>query len=301
MLHPRVSIIIINWNGLSDTIECLNSLKKITYPNYEIIIVDNNSIGNDVDVLEKKYKNYIQVIRSEKNLGFAAGNNLGIKHVIKKNNCHYILLLNNDTLVKKFFLTKLVSFMENNKKSGITGPKIITNDGHVDKSCARRRPTIFDYIFRIGIGKIFFPNNLWTKKHYYSGYNFNYPKKVEVISGACMLFRLEAIKSIGLLDENTFLYLEEFIISEKIENTNWETYIVPESEIIHKMAKSSSKRKNTFLIKTQLKSLYRYLRIYKKYNIFIIIFLITNVFLLRLVSLMGLKLDVLCKKFRIQK
>jgi len=63
--RPKVSIIVLNWNGLKDTIECLESLKKITYPNYGVIVVDNGSEGNDADVLEERYKDYIKVIRNK--------------------------------------------------------------------------------------------------------------------------------------------------------------------------------------------------------------------------------------------
>ena len=68
MNYPKVSIIVLNWNRLEDTIECLDSLKEITYPDYEVIVVDNGSEGNDANILEKKYKDYIKVIRNKENL-----------------------------------------------------------------------------------------------------------------------------------------------------------------------------------------------------------------------------------------
>ena len=70
-MNPKVSIIILNWNGLKDTIECLESLEKITYSNYEVIVIDNGSKGNDADILEEKYKDYIKVIKNKENLIYA--------------------------------------------------------------------------------------------------------------------------------------------------------------------------------------------------------------------------------------
>jgi len=124
MQHPKVSIIILNWNGLKDTIECLESLKKITYPNYEVIVVDNDSKGNDADILEERYKNYIRVIRNKENLGFAGGNNVAIRQVLKEEKSDYILLLNNDTIVEPNFLEELIKIALQDEKIAIIGSVI---------------------------------------------------------------------------------------------------------------------------------------------------------------------------------
>ena len=83
MKHSKVSIIILNWNGLGDTIECLESLKKVAYPNYDVVVVDNGSEGNDAQVLKEKFGNYIHVIQNDKNYGFAGGVNIGIHYVLE--------------------------------------------------------------------------------------------------------------------------------------------------------------------------------------------------------------------------
>src|SRR3989344_4022189 len=121
---PRVSIIILNWNGVNDTIECLDSLKEITYPNYEIIIVDNGSKWDDVKILSKKFGKYIRIIKNDKNYGFAEGNNIAIRKVMEENKSKYVLLLNNDTVVDKKFLDELVKTGESDEKIGIVGPII---------------------------------------------------------------------------------------------------------------------------------------------------------------------------------
>ena len=104
----KVSIIILNWNKYEETIECLDSLRNITYPNYNIILVDNGSEGPDVKILGERYGNYINIIKNDKNYGFAEGCNIGLRYALSNKNPDYVLLLNNDTIVDPNFLTELV-------------------------------------------------------------------------------------------------------------------------------------------------------------------------------------------------
>lgn len=109
MRPPIVAIIILNWNGLRDTLECLESLAMITYPNYELIVVDNGSTDGSAACLRARYPD-IAIIENKENLGFAEGNNVG-KHALAKRT-HYVLLLNNDTIVAPAFLDALVTVAE---------------------------------------------------------------------------------------------------------------------------------------------------------------------------------------------
>jgi len=81
--HPTVSTIILNWNGLKDNIECLESLDKVTYPNYQVIVVDNGSTGDDGKTLRERYGDYIQIIQNDKNYGYAEGNNIGMRYAMR--------------------------------------------------------------------------------------------------------------------------------------------------------------------------------------------------------------------------
>ena len=337
---PGVYIIILNWNGWKDTIECLESVFKNGYPNYKVVVVDNGSSDGSLEkikawadgkeaVLTTEYSNqlcnpplkkpipYVYysreeaekggnpeleksvltnqqatinypliLIQSRSNLGFPAGNNVGIRYVLSKSRSDYIMLLNNDIIVTKDFLVKLISFMQDHSTAGVAGPKIIHEKGDIDKNNLRRRLRLLDVIFIMGIGKALFPNNRWQKRHRYTNeYDFKYPKKIDIIAGACILFKTKVLNNIGLLDENTFLHLEEFILHEKLRKTDWETWIIPGSEIIHKGGKSISLRTSSFMRKVTLKSLIYYLKNYRKINNIIILILISNILLLNSIAI----------------
>src|SRR4030065_2361956 len=90
MNQPKVSIITLNWNGLEDTTECLESLKKIAYTNYEVIVVDNGSEGNDAQVLEERCGDYIHLIKNDRNYGAGGGINIGMRYVLDNSNADYL-------------------------------------------------------------------------------------------------------------------------------------------------------------------------------------------------------------------
>jgi hypothetical protein len=195
---PKVSIIIVNWNGLEDTSECLESLKKITFPNYEVILVDNNSTENDDRVLGDKFADYIHVIENDKNYGFAGGANIGMRYAMANSKPDYILLLNNDTIVDSNFLACLVEAAESQKSIGIVGGKI----------CFLREPKQIQIVW----GK----TNLWNWQIFshtppYSSLHrtidkgqYDYTREADWVSGCCILIKKDVINKIGLLEESYF-------------------------------------------------------------------------------------------------
>lgn len=127
MNYPKVAIIILNWNGWEDTVECLESLKKNTYPNYEMIVVDNSSERNDTDILEKKYKDYIKVIRNKQNLGFAGGCNVGISYALGQQ-ADYVFIVNNDVCVAPDVLNHLIAVAQE-ADAAIVGARVLNEKG----------------------------------------------------------------------------------------------------------------------------------------------------------------------------
>src|SRR3972149_12039405 len=95
---PRVSVVVLNWNGLADTRECLESLKAVSYPDYRVIVIDNGSREDEARALQSAFGDFARVVRSETNLGFAGGANIGIREALSQGS-DYVLLLNNDTTV----------------------------------------------------------------------------------------------------------------------------------------------------------------------------------------------------------
>ena len=221
---PKVAILILNWNNYQDTKRCLDSLGKLSYPNFSIVLVDNGSTDKS-DIKLKKEFQHIHHIKNNKNLGFAGGNNVGIRYILE-NNFPYFLLLNNDTeLIQPDFLTTLIKEIENEDLLGVIGPLVQRIDGS-------NQDTILP-----------FPTLGVTIKSTLGLYNNDLSKKqyAESISGCCVLVRREVIKIAGLLDEYIFFYGEETEWFYRIRNAGWKIGYFPVKSIMHKGASSSTK------------------------------------------------------------
>lgn len=271
-MNLSVSIIILNWNGWKDTIECLESLYKIKYPNYNVIVVDNGSNDDSIKKIKEYSKGEIEVkskffkhefnnkpikiieydrqelffnkvrrknikegssnkqmilIKNEKNYGFAEGNNIGIKYALKTLDPDYLLLLNNDTIVDKYFLNELVKVAESDREIGIVGPKIYYYD-HPD-------------IIQHAGGMI----NMWKGKRYVRGYResdsnqYDQIENVDFITGATLLIKSKVIKKIGVLDIDYFTYTEDVDLCYRASESSYKILYVPKSKIWHKVSKST--------------------------------------------------------------
>lgn len=287
-MTQKVSIVILNYKNWQDTIECLASVFDITYRPYCVVVVDNDSQNGSLDEIEKWLVarriqslrltqqqseqndlngNQVVLIQSASNRGYSAGNNIGIRWAIRTGE-RYVLILNNDTIVNKSFLEPLTEFLNDNSNAAMVGPKIFNLDGNIDINCARRKLELGDYIFRLGICGKLFTGKYWLRRHCYTGeYDFSAPRQVDVIAGACMLIRSMVLQQIGLLDEKSFLFLEEFILSEQLRRIGMQTYIVPSSTILHKSGQSIEKQNGTAMRKIEIKSLNYYMKEYQKYSL----------------------------------
>ncbi len=207
---PKVSIIILNWNGLDDTIECLESLKKITYPNYEVVVVDNGSEGNDVEVLREKYGSYVHIIENGSNLGFAGGTNVGIRHALERGS-DYVLALNNDITVDRQFLNELVAVSAKQEGIGAVGPKFYDYDN----------PT-----------KVQVPSMYWSVR--------DKPKEMGAIVGIAFLVKREVFEKVGLLDETFYpAYCEDRDFFGRLKENGYKILCVPSSVVYHKLGAST--------------------------------------------------------------
>lgn len=278
----KVSIIILNWNGWKDTIECLESLYQITYPNYDVILVDNGSEDESIKKIKEycqgkikinskfyKYDPYskpitiieiktgktkitkkqyeqskkspsnrkIFLIKNDDNLGFAEGNNIGMRLAISTFDTDYILLLNNDTIVKKSFLNFLVLAAEKEKRVGICSSKIINmhnsriidSTGHIFK---------WGHIVDRGNGRID---------------RGQYDKKKSIIGAmaAACLYKKEMIEDVGLFDPIFITQYEDVDLSWRSFMKGWKGKFVPEAVVYHKRG-ASIKKNSIILYKMQI-------------------------------------------------
>ena len=229
-MPKKVFILLLNWNGKNDTIECVESLKKVTYDNFEIVLVDNGSKDGSQKYLKKHYPN-IKLIETYKNIWFAGGNNVGINYILK-HNPDYILLLNNDTIVRPNFLENLLTVAESDKNTGIVGPKIFYNDSP-------------NKIWFAG-GKINWKkNNVPSVKHIGQDEidtdQYNNARSVDFVSGCALLIKNDVIKKIGLLDPDYFLYYEDTDWCVRAKNAGFNILYVPQSVIYHKIMQTINK------------------------------------------------------------
>ncbi|GAB3295203.1 glycosyltransferase family 2 protein [Hymenobacter humi] len=218
MPKPLVSIISINYNQTQVTCAMLASLRQLTYPNYEVIVVDNASPTEDPGIIAEQFPE-VQLIRSAENLGFAGGNNLGIRAA----KGDYCLFLNNDTEVVPQLLEPLVAVFEREPKVGIVSPKIIFYG-------------TADLIQYAGCDRI----SSWTGRTYVTGYlepdkgQHNTSHLTTLIHGAAMMVPTRVIREAGLMPELYFLYYEELDWCEMIKRMGYQSYYEAGSTVYHK-------------------------------------------------------------------
>ncbi|MBW1855160.1 MAG: glycosyltransferase family 2 protein [Deltaproteobacteria bacterium] len=222
--QPKVFIIILNWNNLQDTVECLESVKKLNYQNFEIVLVDNASTDGSVQVLEEEYPEVI-LLKNERNLGYAVGNNEGIEKAMELG-CEYIFLLNNDTIVDGDCLKELVKTAESDLHIGIVGPKIYLFQD----------PSIVWYaggeiLFRDAISHT---RGLFKRDHP----SYNTIKEVSFITGCAMLVKKEAIEGVGLFDHHFVSYMEDTDLCWRMKKKGFKLVYLPDAKIYHKVSQS---------------------------------------------------------------
>jgi len=219
MSCPKVNIVILNWNGKENTINCLESLKLTTYSNYKVIIVDNGSTDGSVKYFKNHYPE-IELIENKENLGFAEGNNVAIKRILGRKEIKYICLLNNDTLVKPGWLEYLVSALESDENIGSCQPKILS----------LINPEIIDAV-GISINKYGLAGQDGNNEKDLGQYN----KELEIF-GVCAgaaLYRAKMLNQIGLFDKDFFAYYEDVDLAIRARLFGWRSVCVPQAVIYH--------------------------------------------------------------------
>ena len=292
MKFPKIYIIILNYNGWADTIECLESVLRNDYPNYQVIVVDNNSPNNSMDYIkawaegrldvwvnpshplrklsfppvgkpipyvfynrdeaekggnpekEEKLKDKIPegvttkyplvFIQTGDNLGFAGGNNVGIRYALAKNDFEYVWLLNNDTVIEKSALSEMVKVAQRRKNIGIVGSKLLRYDkpDTLQTLCGTSRITWLN----AGRAGYIHPNEKDSPE-----FDVDFRIDGGYIVGASMLIRKEVFNEVGLFDEKFFMWAEETDFCLRTFKKGWELYCAGKSKVWHKEGASTGK------------------------------------------------------------
>ena len=249
--HPLVEIIILNWNGKDDSIECLRSLSKISYKNKIITVVDNASTDGSIEAIKGEFP-ALNFIENESNLRFAGGNNVAIKYGLE-GKASLFLILNNDTIVKDNFLDFLVKTSESDINIGIVVPKIYYHED---------------------MGRIWYAGgfvNFATGNIYHRGLRktdtegYDKSGEVDYATGCCMLIKREVFEKIGLLDENYFIYGEDVDFSFRATSSGYKIVYEPQSFIWHKVSSATGGGLTTFKIQHRIRSNFRFFSNYAKW------------------------------------
>jgi GT2 family glycosyltransferase len=222
--NPLVYIVILNWNNAADTLECLKSLHDIDYQPYVPIVVDNGSTDGSVEKIYTAFPS-IHQIKLDSNLGYAAGNNVGIKFALEAG-ADYILVLNNDTIVDRYMLKELVFLAEGEENCGMVGPKMY---------CFQPQDTIFALGSFINWSKGY-TTNRGMFKHVSEIEVPTNPEEVDFIAGCCVLVRRKLLEEVGFLDLEYYLNYEDVDWGTRVKEHGYEVWFNPASVIWHKVS-----------------------------------------------------------------
>ena len=237
----KLAVILVNYNGLSDTVECIRSIKQSSVKS-KIVVVDNASKQNESLAINELYPD-VQTFRSEQNLGFAGGNNVGIKWAIE-NKFEYIALLNNDTIIESNMLEVL---LQHASRDSVVVPfmyyyssprKIWFGGGRVNK--IKGNPEHFEKEKK---GKFF----------------------CSFLTGCCFLMHRNIWESVGFLDETYFMYHEDTDYSIRLIQKGFNIMVVPDAKLYHKVGKSSGNRESAFSIYYNTRNRILILKKYKSF------------------------------------
>lgn len=223
----RVAIVVLNWNGISDTLECLDSLQKQSYKNFTIVVIDNGSTDNSHKILSEYQTNHsdnTEVIYNPKNFGFAGGVNTGIEWALN-GDYEYVALFNNDATADKDWLKNLVDTIQS-KGIGVSTGLLLHGDGKTIDSTG-------DWYSTWGLP---FPRNRGDKtaKAADSGLVFS-------ASGGASLYKTQMLREIGLFDEDFFAYYEDTDISFRAQLAGWKVAYTNKAIAYHKQGETSKK------------------------------------------------------------
>lgn len=250
-MEIEISIITVNYNGVNDTCELIDSIPS--NDNMEVIVIDNGSREDEGSLIAQRYPQ-VKIIRSDRNLGFAGGNNLGIKAAKGK----YIFLINNDTVFKDFNIQPIINRLKSSHRIGLVCPKIRFEWGN----------NLIQYAGYTPLSRITARNRSIGFGEEDNG-QYNIAHSTPYAHGAAMLIKRDAIDKVGLMPEDYFLYYEEIDWSMMFTKADYEIWYDPSCTIYHKESQSTGQnsplrtyfmtRNRLLLVKRNWRGIYKYL------------------------------------------
>jgi len=274
-----VMILVLNWNGWRDTLDCLESLYNNDYPDYQVVLIDNDSTDDSLERIrewashsfshcplpyiaydritaergglkEDELRLYCElpaqiphpliIIQAGENLGFAGGNNVGLRYALSRD-AGYVLLLNNDAQLRSpQVLTTMIEFMASHPDAGACGGRLFFPDGTLQSSYGSfpSLPRALAFLFPLYrlLPKVLLRH--FKRANVIPDASISEPLAVDYPSGACMLVRNAVLTEVGLLDERFFMYAEETDWCLRMMKCGWNRYYLPQAEVVHKCAGS---------------------------------------------------------------
>ena len=231
-----LSIIILTYKDIELAKQCLASIFKADLKlDYEIIVVDNGSSDSGIDEVEKI--EHVKLIKSEKNLGFSGGNNLGLK----KAQGDYILILNPDVIIESGGIEKMIEFLKNNPQVGLAGPKLVNDDGSLQYSCRRFYKFLTPLYRRTFLGKFSFGKKE-LRKIMMKDFDHEENGPVDWLLGACFLTTNKHLDKVGLLDERFFLYFEDMDLCRRFWQAGFQVYYFANTKFVHLYKRDSARK-----------------------------------------------------------
>ena len=226
MKLPLVYVVVLNWNRKDDTIECIDSLIGMSYPNFRTVVVDNGSSDGSVEALKARFPT-LEILANSENLGYAAGNNVGIRFALQQG-AGYVLILNNDTVVDQHLLTRLVEVGEANPQVGILAPKVyLYGDKHrIASAGSRKRWFPPGRISIIGLGKE-------------DSIVYDREREIEYATGCAVLVKRKVFEEVGLFDPTYFAYWEDYDFCRRVGERGYKIFYVPNAKMWHKVSTST--------------------------------------------------------------
>ena len=253
-----LSIIIVNWNSTAYLLKCLESIYAQTYETaFEIIVVDNASPDGNIGIVKQQYPDVV-LIESPVNLGFAGANNLGFR----ASRGEYVVFLNPDTVLRNAAFDLMLRQVCSLPSVGAAGCTLLNEDQSLQTAAIQTFPTIVNQLLDLDVLRNRFPAcSLWNIAPLFAG--GTEPSRVEVISGACVLFRREVFAQIGQFSEEYFMYAEDLDLCYKAAQGGFTNYYIPQGQIIHYGGKSSVRRRAVVM---KWRSILRYVAKHRGYS-----------------------------------